>query len=1640
MTQREARPAELDWRRLASDQNVGPDVARSMWERALIIAASDPVKTEIAFKRMLDEAVAANLTPEPGRGTLVDAAGVRDPASLGPGKTTRVLEEQKSSNKQSTGKSTVAGLRNDLTSAAQAGQNAAEVLAASDPATIVQALRELRESGGPGLLHKLMSVAGGAIERILGERSPDPKAEIAEHVGEQVPPEPANASAALSEMSQQFGHSFDDVKIHVGKDASAKTGELSTKAVTVGRDIYFADGAFDPGSAEGKRVLAHELTHVVQQRNASPAAQPFTAPVGDRGNEFEQEAHRASDAVAAGKTPTVALTTSAPVAMREEAQSTFSTTASITDILEPLSPQAYADRNGAEIQKALLDGLATNDLSTYSDYLQWAIGTVAVAIVKRAFGATLVGPAGTVLKNLLLGLDVNGAITRGRTDPATHDWDPNVGLELTALFLIALAASFKRVGPRYVMARNQALLEVESKKDHTDAVIDAEAAPQPAVTAIISSHPLDSVVISTYIGGAVRLDFARYRKDHPEETKKHAVGKLRKVALKLISPTWAQVSDPADATAEEVSNALWGTPTNSCFITAAAPLFGMDAKGWEGASGPYLEEYLKLASTSGATSGDPLTTIGSGGAAFDATAKSQSQNKKLSGLSASDVVTEMYLLAEAIGDVIAEVTPFGLAAPLAGTKKRLDDRAKKVAGLHTMLIDDMTELTTWSSNVSAQKAIVSRAAEGVKAAIGQATAFQGRKGKDPKMSGAFQGLVDVPKNVARAYVSAIAISDLPDSASVLMTAADDAKTVMPIAIGEALLGVIRAMFDNAKGLEKHGLPGANSVKNAITPVDRLGFADDEARIRKELAGLHSTITSDPQKAAAVLERVQAELSDLFSVAEAATTIGAIAALLAQLENNKSLIGAIPSTDKNGIPLEGTSKNQDYTAYQNLLLMFKGELESKVLTPFASKDPAVRKQAAAELHTLQSNPVLAGTLTHVPKFIKKQEEFEAWAKLAAMIGVSFVSAGLGELAVALTGAKGIAALAVGTVAEATAQTVFSAAFESYGAESHLLMDMVTNLGSTLAFKTVMPLLNKGTAIALKSKLGQGMVNWTLVYGAMCLTKITIALAKTGGQKPSDEVMHEILKSTAIELAGGFIFHMFHAHLFGDLHAKVSHDPSLAGELATADKARQAIADSAKALESNAKAAGDAAAGSNKAGGKLPDPEPVLQKAKAQLEAQKALLAGPKMKAFAETLDAKDAKVLADETAANRQQLYEMNRQLLYNMLTPFAGDTWLCPRDRMAEATRLLKELGYFPAGVEPGAVHAPGGETLKDKAFTLRFDPAVGELAPLEPNPRTLRIADMGPGSLEAKPREITPEAWKGTTTLLAAGNVPPITDFLDTPSNTQGHVKLEKLMADPELGSGDLLALRNQFMKELAARIKADPTSDLNAVMESIANEKVGDTFVYKNKGRHATKTDVKNMGGLVKGVSLQAGLANRIITEPYYAKVKAQIEAARITTPGAYPKVDLVSYDKLTFDKAGPIAEYIADNTATLGDPSKFLDESKVIGGRDGGSTWWMAKDDGKLTDAKAYQNSTAAYADYGVGTILLELPMELATETMKVTAFDGMGQDLYKANPDVTAPTGLTAPDPTNKTGAKPAREVILPPTPLSKIPTRSFIGRK
>ncbi|MDB4967162.1 MAG: hypothetical protein JWN44_2851, partial [Myxococcales bacterium] len=183
---------------------------------------------------------------------------------------------------------------------------------------LVEALIKLLDgNAGKAQLQEVLGVAADsfaerirrtAMHELAGKRTADGKdarASLVQRLGHVDPLTGERAGKPLpggvkSDLESKLGVSLGDVRVHDDEAAATEARRLGALAFTQGRDVFFGDGKFDPASVEGKRLLAHEVTHVAQQEGAPATAAPtVSAP----GSAVEREADRVADAFAADVRP-----------------------------------------------------------------------------------------------------------------------------------------------------------------------------------------------------------------------------------------------------------------------------------------------------------------------------------------------------------------------------------------------------------------------------------------------------------------------------------------------------------------------------------------------------------------------------------------------------------------------------------------------------------------------------------------------------------------------------------------------------------------------------------------------------------------------------------------------------------------------------------------------------------------------------------------------------------------------------------------------------------------------------------------------------------------------------------------------------------------------------------------------------------------------------------------------------------------------------------------------------------------------------------------------------------------------------------------------------------------------------------------
>ena len=218
-------------------------------------------------------------------------------------------------------------------------------------------------------------------------------------------------TAIIRPMEQRFARDFTNVRVHAGDEAANAAEALGATAFTRGEHIGFARSSPAPMTEAGHRLLAHELTHVVQHRLAGPSRVPSGISRSD--DPAEQEAERvASGAAADVRTrprAAIACQTVAPPAGAPVVPST-------PPVFNVFEEPSAATPAGA---KVALDKYLLLDASDQRTARRWSLGTGALQKVLAALGpAEAANPKyATVVHDILRWIEeTETRKTTGKTD------------------------------------------------------------------------------------------------------------------------------------------------------------------------------------------------------------------------------------------------------------------------------------------------------------------------------------------------------------------------------------------------------------------------------------------------------------------------------------------------------------------------------------------------------------------------------------------------------------------------------------------------------------------------------------------------------------------------------------------------------------------------------------------------------------------------------------------------------------------------------------------------------------------------------------------------------------------------------------------------------------------------------------------------------------------------------------------------------------------------------------------------------------------------------------------------------------------------------------------------------------------------
>jgi len=155
-----------------------------------------------------------------------------------------------------------------------------------------------RKSGDSVDCRERLSVNGGFLQRSAVNQRPVPAVPPIVSDVLRSPGLPLDF-ASRSFFEPRFGHDFSQVRVHNDARAAESAGAVNAHAYTVGHDIVFGAGQYSLGTKGSRRLLGHELAHVVQQKNRVPAALSMNIPSDPLELEADHAARSVDEASAA---------------------------------------------------------------------------------------------------------------------------------------------------------------------------------------------------------------------------------------------------------------------------------------------------------------------------------------------------------------------------------------------------------------------------------------------------------------------------------------------------------------------------------------------------------------------------------------------------------------------------------------------------------------------------------------------------------------------------------------------------------------------------------------------------------------------------------------------------------------------------------------------------------------------------------------------------------------------------------------------------------------------------------------------------------------------------------------------------------------------------------------------------------------------------------------------------------------------------------------------------------------------------------------------------------------------------------------------------------------------------------------------
>jgi hypothetical protein len=1175
-------------------------------------------------------------------------------------------------------------------------------------------------------------------------------------------------------MEMRFGQDFSDIRIHTDAAATASARLLNARAYTVGRHVVLPTVAF---GADGDRLLAHELSHVIQQSDV-PRGAPLPTTVEPADATAEDDARAVADGGDASR-----LVPTGPAARLHRQPLDPSHEGAVTSAgNQPDAPWVgmraaeWVEQHKTLVSERVTELLGATSFDVTRFGANWT-GTGNAAFV-GALARNLLTP-GALWWQLtrVLGRDaLVRAVDAGRDAYPSHhgspDWAPGVPPEITSRLSVRINESLSRVIDRvaaYELSVWNASQKGPTQKGPTPTPKPGlSLAPAPAVQPLVAGafpHPLDPYVLSA-LASNLAFDWTRWLSLVGTPGGYDPERRLRPVRFQFEAihgaPNWLRVIDPVDATPVEVAQELFGDPTQAYRLTVVHPLYGFRESD-VGAGAPH---FLAVpdpdfrpqhhAAYTAALARRPVTPqprqpvspaqeLLYGPLADEAALKGSSGVRGAPGVSAAAVRQRLTLITDRFAQILA-LTPALAQAPadpawiftiapggmtrspfvsptgrewelrLKGAAARVRSRFERLVGT-----SDERDVLLWDPQSTGQLEIVNAAHAGLSVAAALAHEYRDQ----PRIH-------EVIVDVASRYVAAAEISDIYGPAYEQLMAADRQSRLFPVTAMELILAELRAALD-ASRMSKWDPKDPNASRYGLADLDRT-----EQELRERLARIRPLLLSAPDQAKEELQNISRQLLGLQTGVGLVGNLDAIDSVLRALMDSLSFTGELRSWFGH----YGNDKIEDAV---NGALKLHQEWQD-IYTIWVQDKDSGRRLLAEKAKTKQWRD----WFEDMRVLIRDQQQADRWTTFGLMIGIALVTAGIGAYVGAAAGAAwgSTAGFVAATAAEAITFTSLSyVLIDKDPSVSGFFKQLGLNLltfgvlrGVSMGYRGILG----ARAATAGGKLGEIAVSYAALNG-IALFQANLEKQQQHGQSlTQDEIVSISLENLAF--AGAMTLGTF---LLKSPLSKLS----LSGELAGANlRVRRAIA----AVESHLGTARALEA----AGKPVPtrSRDALVKAEEAYVAAERDLLqALGKSVRYADKLGpAKQQKVLKQlgipETVAQAVRTGEVGQQLtayvealtavkVQRALVPAGGGDFLVPGTQYDMVIEYFRSQGARVTGGDSpfaGGIAHPGGVStgLRSAVVEVQGAPTmtIKESAAVEPRTVATSVELLeGPFALSAR-------------------------------------------------------------------------------------------------------------------------------------------------------------------------------------------------------------------------------------------------------------------------------------------------------------------